>query len=230
MSRSLSPSSPSFTRAAGLACAALALAAGCGGAAPAAPAAPAAAAPEQGPSSALIGAAAPELTAEVVSGEGPATLQDARGKVVIVDFWATYCLPCRRSFPEYQALVDRHRGEVAVLAVALDAPEDVSKEQLVAFADEAGVRFRILWDKDQSAVKAYNPRRMPTAFIVDRGGVVRHVHAGYQDGEEATISREIEALLGAAASPPPPRPPAAPAPAAPAEAQHGPRDDGRTAP
>ncbi|WP_437593115.1 TlpA family protein disulfide reductase [Sorangium sp. So ce1000] len=195
----MSPSpSPSFARVLAVLCASLALAlpAGCGGAAPVAPPAP-----ETG--GGLIGSAAPELTAEVVSGEGPSTLKDARGKVVIVDFWATYCRPCRKSFPKYQELVDRFGGDLAVLAVSLDAPEDASKEQLTAFADEAGVRFKILWDKDQSAEKAYKPRRMPTAFLVDRGGVVRQIHAGYENGEEDKISREIEALLGPAATPPP---------------------------
>ncbi len=200
--------SPSFARIAAVLCASIALSlpAGCGGAAPAAPPAPQA-------GGGLIGSAAPELAAEVVSGEGPSTLKDASGKVVIVDFWATYCHPCRKSFPKYQELVERFGGDLAVLAVALDAPEDVSKEQLVEFADEAGVKFKILWDKDQSAVKNYNPRRMPTAFIVDRSGVVRHVHAGYEDGEEEKISREIEALLGEAAAPPAaPHPTEAPAP------------------
>ncbi|WP_437602681.1 TlpA disulfide reductase family protein [Sorangium sp. So ce590] len=213
--------SPSFARIAAVLCAAIALSlpAGCGGAATAAPPAPQA-------GGGLIGSAAPELAAEVVSGEGPSTLKDASGKVVIVDFWATYCHPCRKSFPKYQELVERFGGDLAVLAVALDAPEDASKEQLVEFADEAGVKFKILWDKDQSAAKNYNPRRMPTAFIVDRSGVVRHVHAGYEDGEEEKISREIEALLGEAAGPPRAAPPAAPPPAeAPA-----PSDGGRSSP
>ncbi|WP_437580290.1 TlpA family protein disulfide reductase [Sorangium sp. So ce887] len=219
--------SPSFARIAAVvlsASIALSLPAGCGGAAPAAPTAPQA-------GGGLIGSAAPELAAEVVSGEGPSTLKDASGKVVIVDFWATYCHPCRKSFPKYQELVDRFGGDLAVLAVALDAPEDVSKEQLVEFADEAGVKFKILWDKDQSAVKNYNPRRMPTAFIVDRSGVVRHVHAGYEDGEEEKISREIEALLGEAAAPPAAPPPAAAPPAAPPPAETpAPSGGGRSSP
>lgn len=223
--------SPSFARIAAVLCASIALSlpVGCGGAAPAAPPAP-----QTG--GGLIGSAAPELAAEVVSGEGPSTLKDASGKVVLVDFWAIYCHPCRKSFPRYQELVDRFGGALAVLAVSLDAPEDVSKEQLVAFADEAGVKFKILWDKDQKAVKNYNPRRMPTAFIVDRSGVVRHVHAGYEDGEEEKISREIEALLGEAAPPPAAAPPAAPPPAdappaapPPAEAP-APSDGGRSSP
>ncbi|WP_437878241.1 TlpA family protein disulfide reductase [Sorangium sp. So ce513] len=226
-----SPSSP-LARIAAVLCASLALApaAGCGGAPPPA------AAPAVG--GGLIGAAAPELTAEIVSGEGPSTLGEARGKVVIVDFWATYCLPCRKSFPAYQRIVDRFGADVAVIAVALDAPEDVSKEQLVAFADEAEVSFRILWDKDESAVKTYRPPRMPTAYIIDRGGVVRHVHAGYTDGEEEKISREIEALLAEAAPPAEASSPAAPpaespsSPAAPPTGapQTGPGDGARPSP
>ncbi|WP_437737013.1 TlpA family protein disulfide reductase [Sorangium sp. So ce1335] len=212
---SRSPSSP-LSRIAAVLCASLALApaAGCGGAAPPAPA------PVVG--GGLIGAAAPEIAAEIVSGEGPSTLAEARGKVAIVDFWATYCHPCRKSFPAYQKIVDRFGADVAVLAVALDAPEDVSKEQLVAFANEAEVRFRILWDKDQSAVKRYNPPRMPTAYVVDRRGVVRHVHAGYEDGEEETISREIEALLAEAGPAPAEAPPAAATPPAEAAPPAGP--------
>ncbi|AUX41875.1 ahpC/TSA family protein [Sorangium cellulosum] len=216
---------PSFTRAAAVLCGAFVLspAAGCGGAAPIAPTP----APDTG--GGLIGSAAPELAAEVVAGEGPATIQEARGKVVIVDFWATYCHPCRRSFPRYQELVDRFAGALAVLAVSVDAPEDVSREQIEAFATEAGVKFKILWDKDQRAEKQYRPRRMPTAFVIDQGGVVRHVHAGYEDGEEETIAREIEALLSSASRAPAEAPPAAPEAAAPGPAE-APRDAAGAAP
>ncbi|MGK4005701.1 TlpA disulfide reductase family protein [Sorangium sp. So ce1036] len=207
-------SSPPFARIVAALCASLALspAAGCGGAA--APPAPTPAPAEGG---GLIGAAAPALSAEVVTGEGPSTLEEARGKVVIVDFWATYCGPCRRSFPQYQEIADRFGGEVAVIAVSLDAPEDASKEDIAAFADEARVRFKILWDRDESTAKRYRPPRMPTAYVIDQGGIVRHVHAGYERGEEEELAREIEALLAAAgrrrAAPP-----------------SGPRDGARTSP
>ena len=59
-----------------------------------------------------------------------------------------------------------------------------------------GVRFAIVWDKNQSAVKKYSPPNMPTSFIIDKDGKVRHVHAGYHTGEESTISDEIKAILG----------------------------------
>ena len=102
-------SSPSLIRKATVLCASVALslaAAACGG-----PAATAGGGATDAPASGgLVGSAAPEIAAEAVTGEGPATLADASGKVVILDFWATYCAPCKKSFPKYQELVDQFGG------------------------------------------------------------------------------------------------------------------------
>src|SRR5262245_12255473 len=76
----------------------------------------------------LIGKAAPELTAEAVSGDGPKNLKTAQGKVVILDFWGTFCEPCKKSFPKYQEIVDQFPGDVAVIAVSVDEPDNVKKE------------------------------------------------------------------------------------------------------
>lgn len=151
---------------------------------------------EAGAAQALVGKAAPEFAAESVTGEGPATLKDAKGSVVILDFWATFCGPCKKSFPKYQALVEQFGGEVNVLAVSVDEPDSVTKEQIAEFAKNTGVKFAVVWDKDQKAVKLYSPPTMPTSFIIDKEGVVRHVHSGYKDGEEDKIAEEVKALLG----------------------------------
>jgi thiol-disulfide isomerase/thioredoxin len=183
-------SSPSFHRQATVLCAsaALSLAAGCIGDKGASDA--------SSSSGGLIGSAAPPITAEPVGGQGPTNLKDASGKVVIVDFWATYCAPCKKSFPKYQEMVDQFSGELAFIAVSVDDPEDATQEQLQEFAKETGVKFAIVWDKDKSTTRRYNPSRMPTSFVIDKAGVVRHVHAGYESGEEGGIVEEIEALLG----------------------------------
>jgi len=149
-----------------------------------------------GAQSPLVGAQAPEISAETVTGEGPKTLKDASGKVVIVDFWATYCDPCKKSFPKYQALVDQFGGELAVIGVSVDDPDDAKKEQLEQFVKSTGVKFSIVWDKDKSAAKRYSPPKMPSSYIIDKQGVVRHLHAGYTDGEENKIATEIKELLG----------------------------------
>lgn len=144
----------------------------------------------------LIGAPAPEFAAELVTGEGPASLQESNGKIVIVDFWATFCEPCKKSFPKYQELVDQFGGEVAVVAVSVDEPENASKEQIEEFARNTGVKFPILWDKTHAVAEKYKPPTMPTSFVIDKQGIVRHVHAGYKAGEENALSAEIKALLG----------------------------------
>lgn len=142
------------------------------------------------------GKPATELAVTVVTGDGPKSLADAKGKVVIIDFWATYCGPCRKSFPKYQELVDQFAGDLAVIAVSLDSPDDIKEAQLIDFAKETGVNFAVVWDKEQKTAKAYKPEKMPTSFVVDKEGNIRHVHAGYESGEEDKIAAEVKALLG----------------------------------
>lgn len=143
----------------------------------------------------LVGKAAPDFAAEAVGGEGPKSVKEANGKVVIVDFWATFCGPCKKSFPKYQELVDQFGGDLAVIGVSVDE-SDTEKAKLEEFIKATGVKFSVVWDKDKSAAKAYSPPKMPTAFIIDKTGVVRHIHAGYGEGEEDKIAEEIKALVG----------------------------------
>jgi peroxiredoxin len=146
----------------------------------------------------LIGVAAPEIGSEAVSGDGPKTLKDAQGKIVILDFWGTFCEPCKKSFPKYQEIVDQFPGEVTVIAVAVDEPDSTKKEQLTAFAAENHAKFAIVWDKDHSAAEKYGMRSltMPSSFIIDKAGVVRHLHVGFKDGEEAKVAEEVKGLIG----------------------------------
>jgi cytochrome c biogenesis protein CcmG/thiol:disulfide interchange protein DsbE len=193
ISRTSSPCRPSLRAVAPLlACAALSLsvascAGGSGGGA----------ADASGAAHPLMGKAAPELTAEAVSGDGPKTLKSAQGKVVILDFWGTFCEPCKKSFPKYQEIVDQFPGDVAVIAVSVDEPDNVKKEQLTAFAKENHAKFSIVWDKDHSGAEKYGMRSltMPSSFVIDKAGVVRHLHVGFKDGEEAKIAEEVKALV-----------------------------------
>jgi peroxiredoxin len=145
----------------------------------------------------LIGAPAPDFAAEPVGGDGPRSPGEARGKVVIVDFWGTFCEPCKKSFPKYQEIVDQFPGDVTVLAVSVDEPGNVKKEQLQQFALENHAKFAIVWDKDHSAADRYGLRSltMPSSFILDKKGVVRHLHAGFKDGDEAKVTAEVKALV-----------------------------------
>lgn len=138
----------------------------------------------------LVGSPAPELDLPAIGG-GRASLEAARGKVVIVDFWATWCAPCRASFPHYQALAARHEGEVVVLGVS----EDDDSEGIAEFAAETGARFPLAWDREKTVAARFEPGAMPTSFVIDRNGVVRHVHEGFRDGDEAALERVVSGLL-----------------------------------
>jgi peroxiredoxin len=138
----------------------------------------------------LSGAPAPEfnLTAR---GGAPASLSAYTGKVVLVDFWATWCEPCRSSFPQYQALLGRYADRVVVLGIS----EDDEEQGLERFAEETGARFPLLWDADKSVAQSYQISSMPTLFIIDQSGLVRFVHSGFRPGDEAQISAAVDSLL-----------------------------------
>lgn len=185
----------SFLRASSLALALALATAACGGGTPTTTDGEGPKTPDSG-GSGVVGSPAPELSATPVGGEGPSKLADAKGKVVIVDFWATYCDPCKKSFPKYQQMVEQFGGDLVVIGVSVDDPEDASEDKLKEFAKATGAKFAIVWDKEQQTAGKYNPPKMPTSFVIDKEGNIRHVHAGYESGEEDKIADEVKALLG----------------------------------
>lgn len=142
-----------------------------------------------------VGKKAVELNgATFVQGDGPKNFADAKGKVVILDFWGTYCEPCKESFPKYQAMVEQFGGDLVIIAVSEDEPDE-SVDKLKKFAEKAKAKFVILWDKEKTIAKVYDPQKMPTAFIIDKEGKIANIHAGYAAGEEKKIADEVKALL-----------------------------------
>jgi peroxiredoxin len=139
----------------------------------------------------LIGAPAPEFELKEVGGTATHSVAANAGKVLIVDFWATWCAPCKDSFPAYQKLVDELAGKVAVIAIS----QDDEDKGIAAFRFETGAKFPLVWDSDKAVAKSYDPPTMPTAFIVDKSGIVRFVHIGYRRGDEQTLAREVRALV-----------------------------------
>jgi cytochrome c biogenesis protein CcmG, thiol:disulfide interchange protein DsbE len=144
----------------------------------------------------LLGKDAPDVTAEYVVGDGPKTVKEAKGKVLILDFWGTYCEPCKKAFTKYQEIVDANGGSVAVLAVSVDDADNADKKKLEDFAKAYKAKFAVIWDKDHKAVDAYSLAMlaMPSSFIIDKNGVVKYVHVGFNDGELETINAELKAL------------------------------------
>lgn len=115
-----------------------------------------------------------------------------KGKVTIVDFWATWCEPCKKSFPKYQELYVKYKASgLEIVAVSVDD----EKKDIPDFIKTHGAKFPVAWDEGHKIADCYKPPGMPSAFIVDKNGVVKHVHNGYHDGEEKEIEKEIKALL-----------------------------------
>jgi cytochrome c biogenesis protein CcmG/thiol:disulfide interchange protein DsbE len=140
----------------------------------------------------LLNNPAPDFSADSVNGKGKVALSQWKGKVVLVDFWATWCQPCQKSFPKLEELRVKYAASgFEIAAISEDDEQNGVKE----FGSSYGAKFPLLWDKDKSLANKWHPPNMPSSFIVDKKGVVRFVHLGYHDGEEKEIETELKSLL-----------------------------------
>jgi peroxiredoxin len=143
----------------------------------------------------LVGNPAPEFSMKAITGgSGTVSLKSLRGKVVVVDFWGTFCEPCKKSFPKLQDLNTKY-GASGLKIVGISEDESEDKDKIPGFASTYGAKFSLGWDSDKLIAKSYKPETMPSSFIIDKKGVVRFAHVGYHDGEEAQVEKEIKELL-----------------------------------
>jgi peroxiredoxin len=138
-----------------------------------------------------IGAPAPDFSLEPIDGGSPIGPKSFAGKVLIVDFWATWCAPCRQSFPVYQQLLEKFPGQLAVVGVSVDD----SANGIAKFKADTGVRFPLVWDQGQAVAGSYKPGTMPTSFLIDQAGIVKAIHEGFRHGDEASLEQQIKGLL-----------------------------------
>ena len=139
------------------------------------------------------GARAPAVEAAPLQ-PGPArvSLERLRGRVVYVDFWASWCTPCRISMPVLDALARRHAARgFAVVGVNKDA----SVADADRFLRRVPVGFTLVSDIDDRIARAFGVRAMPSGYLLDRRGVVRHVHRGFTSDTAAVLEREVLELL-----------------------------------
>jgi len=122
------------------------------------------------------GDAAPNVTLNLLNGE-TRTLADYKGKVVVLDFWATWCAPCRFTMPKMIQFHNRHRDQdVVVIGVAVDV---TSRAEIEQFVTEMGVNYPIAVDSDATAKSAYQIKSLPTLFIIDKEGNILRRMEGY---------------------------------------------------
>ncbi len=136
-----------------------------------------------------VGDTLPDLTTFNLEGKLPDSL---KGKIVIVDFWASWCLPCAKSFPVLDELQKKYGDRLVVLAVNVDEKQ----ANMDKFLQKHPVLLTVVRDGEQKLVAAVEPQTMPTSFILDGEGKVRFMHKGFhgEDTRKEYLS-EIDSLL-----------------------------------
>jgi peroxiredoxin len=134
---------------------------------------------------------APDFSLHAMTGPNM-RLRDQRGRVVMVNFWATWCAPCRQEMPHLNRLYQKYRSSGFVL-LGVNVDEDASKAADVAA--KLGITFPVLLDADKSVSKLYDLSTMPSTVLIDRDGKVRYVHRGYLAGYEDAYEKQIRELL-----------------------------------
>jgi thiol-disulfide isomerase/thioredoxin len=118
-------------------------------------------------------------------------LQAARGKVVLLDFWASWCGPCRKSFPWMNALQKKYGNDLVVIAVNLD----MDKQLAANFLKAVPASFQIEYDTAGKLATQLGVSAMPTSFLLDRQGRIVKQHAGFREAQMAVREAELEQLL-----------------------------------
>jgi peroxiredoxin len=138
-----------------------------------------------------LSGAAPGFELEARGGARVA-LADLEGQVVMVNFWATWCGPCREEMPHLEALYRRY-GDLGFTLLGVNVEEDSSGAD--AFLAETPVSFPILFDPENQVSALYDVIAMPSTVLIDRAGTLRFIHHGYQAGYENEYQSQIRALL-----------------------------------
>lgn len=138
------------------------------------------------------GFTAPDFTLGLLDG-GKITLSELKGKVVLVNFWTSWCPPCRKEMPAIES-VYRSYKDLGLVVIGLNLTAQDSKQAAALFAQEVGVTFPIALDLDNSVGNLYRVTALPTSFFIDRNGVIRSVIVG-GPMSEALIQSKVEELL-----------------------------------
>ncbi len=139
-----------------------------------------------------VGDTAPDFKLPRLERSGDIQLKSYRGKVVYVDFWASWCGPCRLSLPELNKLRKQYRKKgFEVIAINLDE----EKDDAMAFLKEFPVAYPTARDVEGITPDKYGLQGMPTAYLIDRKGKISLIHEGFKKTDSAELKHKISALL-----------------------------------
>lgn len=136
-------------------------------------------------------APAPGFTLDVHGG-GKVSLSELKGKVVLMDFWATWCQPCRQSFPWMNEMLDKYSDQgLHIVAVSLD----VNPRMVEKFLHRYPAKFQIGLDPHGKVADQYNVHVMPTSYLIDRNGGIHKVHRGFRLSDTPALEKMIQDAL-----------------------------------
>lgn len=134
---------------------------------------------------------APDFTLKSLDG-GNLRLDEYRGQVVLINFWASWCGPCRQEMPLLDRLHQRYEDTgFAVLGVNVEGEVAPARE----IVDKTNVSFPVLIDEGQLVSELYKLEAMPSTVVVDRDGRIRYIHRGYKPGDEAKYVEVVKELI-----------------------------------
>lgn len=146
------------------------------------------------PSSAFAGEKATDFTLKSLAGDN-VSLSDYKGKVVLVNFWATWCAPCLKEMPKLNEM-QAELGDkgLQVISISADDPKDLAKVKITT----KRMKYTpvVLLDTEAKALSTYNPNKdMPYTFIVSPDGEIAHTKKGFTEGDETKLKQWVEELL-----------------------------------
>jgi peroxiredoxin len=151
---------------------------------------------EKGPApqgAAEVNRPAPQFTLADAEGKS-VSLNDHKGKVVMLEFFTTWCGPCQMAAPELQSLHERYKDRgLVLLAVSMDVGSK-ARSAVASFRKEHGLAYPVLMDTGEVS-RLYGVFTIPTSFIIDKNGTVRSKHMGFAPSMSQEMSKEVEALL-----------------------------------
>ena len=135
------------------------------------------------------GSKAPDFTLSSVNGED-VSLSDYKGKVVIVDFWATWCPPCRKGIPDLISLQNEYKDKVKVIGISLD--RENTKNSVPGFVDRMGINYPVVYFNDKVIIDFGGVNAIPTSFIIDqKGNIVKKMVGLYPKSEYESKIKEL---------------------------------------